>query len=72
VDHDIQSRFPKQRAARITVTTSDGRHISHFQPTRKGDPELPLTDMELEEKFLELATPSIGALTAERLLIPAP
>jgi 2-methylcitrate dehydratase PrpD len=68
VDHDIQSRFPKQRAARITVTTSDGRHISHFQPMRKGDPELPLTDMELEEKFLELATPSIGALTAERLL----
>lgn len=68
VDPDIQGRFPKQRAARITVTTSDGRNISHFQPTRRGDPELPLTDAELEEKFLELACPSIGASRAERLL----
>ncbi|MEG3064328.1 MAG: MmgE/PrpD family protein, partial [Comamonas sp.] len=35
---------------------------------RKGDPELPLSDSELEHKFLELATPVIGAGPATRLL----
>ncbi|MEG1768411.1 MAG: MmgE/PrpD family protein, partial [Comamonas sp.] len=39
-----------------------------LQPDRKGDPELPLSDNELEHKFLELATPVIGAGQAARLL----
>jgi hypothetical protein len=39
-----------------------------LQPTRKGDPDLPLTDKELEEKYLELAIPVIGRAKAAVLL----
>ena len=30
---------------------NDGRTLRHFQPTRKGDPEMPLTDEELERQI---------------------
>ena len=48
--------------------TKDGRKLAHFQPTRKGDPEMPLTDAELNDKFLELAMPVLGDATSRRLL----
>ncbi|MPN17505.1 hypothetical protein SDC9_164859 [bioreactor metagenome] len=31
-----------------------------LQPTRKGDPDMPLTDAELNDKFIELAVPVLG------------
>jgi hypothetical protein len=39
-----------------------------LQPTRKGDPEAPLSDRELEAKFLELASPVLGDAPARALL----
>ncbi len=36
--------------------------------TRKGDPDLPLTDAELDHKYRELAGPIIGNARANRLL----
>jgi 2-methylcitrate dehydratase PrpD len=68
LDTEIDAGFPKQRAARITVETNDGRVLEHFQPTRKGDPELPLSDDEISAKFRELATPVMGRASAETLL----
>ncbi len=68
VDPDIDAAFPGRRAARITMETSDGRKAEYFQPNRKGDPELPLTDRELEHKFEELAVPVLGAAKAQALL----
>lgn len=68
VDPEIDAAFPRRRAARVEITTHDGRHLVWLQPDRKGDPELPLSDSELEHKFLELATPVIGAGPATRLL----
>lgn len=65
---ELDGRFPGQRAARISFTTSDGRTGNYLQPTRKGDPEQPLTDDELSGKFLELAVPVVGGERAERLL----
>ena len=46
----------------------DGRQLSHLQPNRKGDPEQPLTDTELEDKLLELAAPIVGDKAARSLL----
>ena len=60
VDPDIDARFPGRRAACVTITTHDGRTDSHLQPTRKGDPELPLSDSDLDDKFIELAGPVLG------------
>jgi 2-methylcitrate dehydratase PrpD len=68
VDPALDAAFPGQRAARIEIDTADGRRLSHLQPNRKGDPEEPLSDADLESKFLELSTPVIGAARARRLL----
>ena len=44
------------------------RKLHHHAPTRKGDPDAPLTDDELAEKYRELAEPVIGGEQSERLL----
>jgi len=67
VDAGLDATFPGQRAARIVIETRDGRRGEHLQPTRKGDPDLPLSDQELEHKFLELATPVQGGAAARAL-----
>ena len=60
--------YPGQRASQVDIETTDGRKLSHFQPYRKGDPELPLTDDELNAKFMELAEPVLGDAGAKHLL----
>ena len=67
-DPELSRAFPRQRAARVEIETTDGRRLSHFQETRKGDPELPLSDAELNDKYLELATPVLGDASARSLL----
>jgi 2-methylcitrate dehydratase PrpD len=67
LDAELDATFPRQRAARIAITAG-GRREELLQPTRKGDPDLPLTDRDLDDKFLELATPVIGAAAARRRL----
>ena len=67
-DPELSKGYPKQRAAQVEIETTDGRTLAHFQPTRKGDPEMPLTDEELNDKFLELAGPVIGEDKARALL----
>ncbi len=67
-DPELSKGYPNQRAAHIEIETGDGRKFTHFQPTRKGDPEMPLTDAELNDKYLELAMPVIGDAAARQLL----
>ena len=52
----------------MEIELNDGRKFVHFQPYRKGDPELPLTDEELNGKFTELAEPVLGKVAAAALL----
>ena len=68
VDPALDAGFPGQRAARLHFTTTDGQQGEYLQPTRKGDPEQPLTDAELSDKFMELATPVVGDARARSLL----
>ena len=68
VDPALDARFPGQRAARVRFTATDGRQGETLQPTRKGDPEQPLTDAELSDKFMELAAPVLGEARAGTLL----
>ena len=63
-DAALSAAFPLQRAARVTVTLTDGRQLAHFAPCRKGDPEAPLTDAEINAKFDELAAPVLGEAPA--------
>jgi 2-methylcitrate dehydratase PrpD len=68
LDPEVDAAFPGRRGARVEVSLRDGRRLVHLQPDRKGDPELPLSDADLEGKLLELAGPSLGE-PATRALI---
>jgi 2-methylcitrate dehydratase PrpD len=67
LDPELDAAFPRQRAARVAIEAR-GRREQWLQPTRKGDPDAPLSDAELEEKFLELASPVLGTDKAKALL----
>ena len=67
LDPELDATFPRQRAARVAITAR-GRREELLQPTRKGDPDLPLSDAEVEEKFMELAAPVLGKQGAQSLL----
>ncbi len=67
LDPELDATFPRQRAARVAIE-AHGRREEWLQPTRKGDPDAPLSDAELEDKFLELASPVLGAGRAKALL----
>jgi 2-methylcitrate dehydratase PrpD len=68
LDPEVDAGFPGRRGARVMVTLRDGRQFSHLQTDRKGDPELPLSDADLDGKLLELAGPVIGKTAAQALL----
>lgn len=68
VDPECQAAFPKARSAKVAIVTRDGRRLERFAPTRKGDPDNPLTDADLADKFRELAEPVLGAGRAAELL----
>ena len=67
-DAEMTAKFPGLRSARVAITMADGRRFEHFQPHRKGDPESPLSDAELNDKFYELTSPVIGRQAAAQLL----
>ncbi|WP_295524043.1 hypothetical protein [uncultured Pseudacidovorax sp.] len=68
VDAELDAAFSGRRAARVEIETEDGQHYVWLQPDRNGDPELPLSDAELEDKLMELAAPVIGLDRAKTLL----
>ena len=49
------------------MTLDDGSVLDFYAPTRKGDPDSPLSDAELSAKYHDLATYIIGAERAQQL-----
>ncbi|MCW8085950.1 MmgE/PrpD family protein [Sabulicella glaciei] len=68
LDAECEAAFPGQRSAKVTVALKDGRSLFRHQPTRRGDPDAPLSDAELDEKFMELSGPVLGAAPARDFL----
>ena len=68
IDPDLAAAFPGKRAANIEITLRDGRVLRHHQSTRIGDPDAPLSDTQLGDKFQELTAPVIGDAAAKALL----
>ncbi|MBK1780100.1 MmgE/PrpD family protein [Advenella sp. WQ 585] len=66
-DSDMTAQFPLHRSARVTIVLTDGNTYTHYAKDRKGDPELPLTDEELNNKFDELVIPVLNKEKAEKL-----
>jgi len=63
VDPQLEAEFPGKRQARVAIRAR-GRREEFLQPTRIGDPEAPLSDRMLEEKYFELVTPVLGEAKA--------
>jgi 2-methylcitrate dehydratase PrpD len=64
---EFDKDFPGKRRAVVTVHLADGTSVSRARDTRKGDPDDPLTDAELRDKFDDLAVPVIGEKAARTL-----
>jgi 2-methylcitrate dehydratase PrpD len=67
LDPELEAAFPAKRAARVAIRAA-GRREEWLQPTRKGDPDMPLTDQEVQSKFEELVFPVLGEERARALL----
>jgi len=67
VDPELEAAFPAKRAARVAIRAR-GKREEWLQPTRIGDPDAPLTDRMLEEKYFELVNPVLGEAKARELL----
>ena len=51
-DAEIDRIFPGVKRARVTITLEDGARFMHQTDIAKGDPDDPMSDAELEAKFL--------------------
>ncbi|MBA2699718.1 MAG: MmgE/PrpD family protein [Nocardioidaceae bacterium] len=76
--HEYTSKFPAERWAEVTVVLRDGRRISSGPTTATGDPDHPLTDAALDDKFHSLVDGRLGrqrsaaiATAVRRLTDPA-
>jgi 2-methylcitrate dehydratase PrpD len=67
VDPELEAAFPHKRQARVAIRAR-GKREEFLQPTRVGDPDAPLSDRALEEKYFELVTPVIGEAKAREVL----
>lgn len=67
VDPALDAAFPRQRAARVRIDLDDGSQVEELALTRKGDPDAPLTDDELQAKFDELVEPTLGPMATAAL-----
>lgn len=68
VHPELDASFPGQRAAQVRIAMRDGTQWEHLQPTRRGDPDAPLSDAELGDKFSELVAPVLGVQRTAVLL----
>jgi len=50
---------PGKRPARVTLTLTDGTELQHTVMGSKGDPDQPMSEQELTDKFFSLVQPSL-------------
>ena len=68
---DYNAAFPARRIAHVTLVLKDGRQLTSPPTEARFDPEHPVGDAEVREKFHTLADPCIGApkaLAIERVV----
>jgi 2-methylcitrate dehydratase PrpD len=67
-DDAYNARFPAERWAHVSFVLSDGDRITSEPAIARGNPENPLSDAELAEKFLVLSTPVNGIERTRRIV----
>ena len=69
VDDILEKMGPSFRhAARVTVTTTDGRVFMHDVHHRRGSPENPVSRNEVERKFMSNVALLLSGDSADRLM----
>ena len=68
VDEKAEAVFPSFRSAMVEIELAGGKRINHHSPTRRGDPDSPLSDSEIEHKFKELTAPLMDADTQDAVI----
>ena len=63
----FSARFPLERAAEVTLHLSDGRALRSGPTQADGDPEAPLPEARIREKFHRFAEPVLGAERARAI-----
>jgi 2-methylcitrate dehydratase len=56
-NEEFEKAFPAKQCTRVTITTMDGRKLTHQLDVPKGDPRDPMTVDDLQVKFDALAEP---------------
>jgi len=65
---DLTAKYPGAWPARLAVTLDDGTVLRHAADFPRGNPENPVSDSVLEEKFSSLVGLRFGAQTARRAI----
>jgi 2-methylcitrate dehydratase PrpD len=65
---ELDSHFPKYWSGRVTVRLRDGQTHSELIIVPKGDSGNPMTQREVEEKFLGLSAPVLGIVKARTVV----
>jgi 2-methylcitrate dehydratase PrpD len=60
VDPQLDAGYPQRRGSWVEVTLRSGRELRATVPNARGEPECPLTEEEVREKFRTLARPRLG------------
>jgi len=68
IDDQVDEAFPLKRMAHLTVELRGIETIDFMQETRKGAPDDPMSDEELEDKYFELVSPEVDLDVAQKLL----
>jgi 2-methylcitrate dehydratase len=66
-DPEIDRVFPALQRTIVEITTTDGRQFTKQLDFPKGDPRNPLSDKEIEEKFVALSDGVISVQAQSRL-----
>ncbi|MCR2793270.1 MmgE/PrpD family protein [Microbacterium sp. zg.Y625] len=68
LDEAAQSAYPRERAAEVEITLQGGAVVRARVHHPLGEPENPLSDADIEDKFRTLALPVLGAARVDEAL----
>ncbi len=66
-DAELEALYDEKWPSIVEITTKDGRLLSARRDLPKGEPEFPISDHELKDKFLSLATDCVTPGRAEAI-----
>jgi len=66
-DASFNRQFPARRLAKVMLLTTDGERLWSDPTEARGDPEMPLDDGEIRQKYHRLADPVLGEIRASQI-----